>query len=331
MYRFEKETKKFKISVYFFLFILITLLNISVSLKYGGNLLKIKEIFRPENKLLIFHLRLPRILADFMVGTGLSVVGFSFQTIVRNPLADPYLFGVSGAAAFGYIFGVIFFSNFIFGSYLLSIIASVITVFFVLYIGTKQYEIGISNLILTGVAVSFFYSAVIAIMSVFLSDRFVKNILLWYMGNTGGITLNESIVSLLIVVVLSFIIFLDMDRLNICRIGESFAQTTGVNVKNLVLRQYILGSMITVVIVSKCGAIGFVGLVIPHIVRLIIKADYKIQYLMTFFIGGNILVFLDTAVKTVFYPIEIPVGVITALLGSPFLIILLRKYKRDIN
>ncbi|KAA0257033.1 iron ABC transporter permease [Deferribacter autotrophicus] len=331
MHRFEGKIKRFKLTFFALIFIFITLIIILISLKYGGNLLKIKEIFQEENKLLIFHLRLPRILADFMVGAGLSVVGFSFQTIVRNPLADPYLFGISGAAAFGYIFGVIFFGNFIVGSYLLSIIISITTVIFVLYLGTKKHEIGISSLILTGVAVSFFFSAVIAVMSVFLSDRFVKNILLWYMGNTGGLTLNESVFSLFIIVLLSFFMFLDMDKLNICRIGESFAQTTGVDVRNLIYRQYILGSMITVAVVSKCGAIGFVGLVMPHIVRLIMKTDYKMQYLMTFFIGGNMLIVLDTVIKTIFYPVEIPVGVITALLGSPFLIILLRKHRSDIN
>jgi iron complex transport system permease protein len=329
MYGLEKKSKIYGIILLSISLIFFSILSIIFSLKFGGETYNLKQIFSQENKMLITHLRIPRLLADFMVGGGLSIVGFSFQTIVRNPLADPYLFGISGAAALGYILGIIFLGNFIFGSYLLSIILSVSTIFFVFYINSRKNSGEFSGLILTGVAVSFFFSSIITIMSVFLSDRFVKNILLWFMGNTTGISLNESIISLVLVLILSIILFLDVDKLNLCKLGESFAQTTGVNVKSLIYRQYIIGSAITVIIVSKCGAIGFVGLVIPHIVRLLFKVDFTKQYLISFFLGGNLIIILDTLVKSIFYPVEIPVGVVTALIGSPFLIMLLKGNKSD--
>ncbi len=329
MHGFEKKNKSFKIIFNLIVLTFITLIISVLFLKFGGQNLSYGKLFSKENSALVLHLRLPRILADFMVGSSLSIVGFSFQTIVRNPLADPYLFGISGAAALGYILGTIFFGHFIFGSYIISIALSFVTILFIFFINSKKSSGDFSSFILTGVAVSFFFSAIITIISVFLSDKFAKNILLWFMGNTTGLTLNESTISLTLIVILAGILFFDIDKLNICRMGESFAQTTGINIKNLIYRQYFIGSIITVIVVSKCGAIGFVGLVMPHIVRMLFKTDFATQYLLTFFIGGNLLVILDTIVKSVFYPNEIPVGVITALIGSPFLIILLKGKKND--
>jgi iron complex transport system permease protein len=328
MFGFEKKNKNYKRLIIFSILIITSLFISIFSLKFGGEILQLKNLFTKENQMLTIHLRMPRIITDFMVGSSLSIVGFSFQTIVRNPLADPYLFGISGAAALGYILGVIFLGNLFLGPYLLSISLSVITIFLVFFISNKNHN-EFSNLILIGVAISFFFSSIITVISVFLSDKFVKNILLWFMGDTTSLTLNESLISVTISIILSFIIFLDVDKLNICRMGESFAQTTGINVKNLIYRQYIIGSLITAIVVSKCGAIGFVGLAVPHIVRLIFKTNFRLQFILTFFIGGNLLVLLDTYIKTVFYPVEIPIGVITALLGSPFLIILLKGKKND--
>ncbi len=330
MHGLKKKDKRIKLIYHVSVLIIITLINIITSLKFGGHTVSFKSIFNQENTALILHLRLPRIISDFTAGAALSIVGFSFQTIVRNPLADPYLFGISGAAALGYILGTIFLGNLIFGSYILSFILSFITIIFVFFINRSKSN-NFSGLILTGVAISFFYSSIVTVISVFLSDKFVKNILLWFMGNTTGLTLNESLVSLLSVTLLSAILFLDVDKLNICRLGESFAQTTGINVKNLIYRQYVIGSIIVVIVVSKCGAIGFIGLAIPHIVRMLFKTDFTLQLLLSFFAGGNLLILLDTLTKFIFYPVEIPVGVVTALLGSPFLIFLLKRKSNDYN
>ncbi len=312
-------------------FLLITLLiflSIFVSLtclRYGGSTLSFSELFEKTNRLLVIHLRLPRILADFMVGSGLSIVGLSFQTLVRNPLAEPYLFGISGAAALGYVLGSIFLSGIY--SYVLSFILSMLTIFFVMFFALKDREHAPSTMILTGVAIGFFYSSIISIMSIFLSSRFVKNIFLWYLGDTTGLTLNASIFSLLIVGFLVFLMFLDVDKLNIYNIGEEFAQTSGIDIKYLIYRQYFLGSLITAIIVSKCGAIGFVGLIVPHIVKILFGKDNKLNFILTFFLGGMFITIIDTAVKTAIYPMEIPVGVITAMIGSPFLILIMRKFR----
>ncbi len=320
MFGFEKKN----LLLIFFLFFLSLFIGL-FALKFGGETISFKGLFASGNRLLVVHLRLPRILADFMVGAGLSVVGLSFQTLVRNPLAEPYLFGIAGAAALGYILGSIFLSGFY--SYILSFALSVFTVFFVMFFALKDREYAPSAMILTGVAIGFFYSAIISVMSIFLSSRFVKNIFLWYLGDTTGLTLNSAIISLLIVVGLSVVMFFDSEKLNIYGIGEEFAQTSGVNIKSLIYRQYILGSLITAIVVSKCGAIGFVGLIVPHIVKMIFGRDNKINFILTFFSGGMFIIIVDTAVKSLVYPMEVPIGVITAIIGSPFLILLMRKFR----
>ncbi len=320
MFGFEKKN----LLLIFFLFFLSLFVGL-FSLRYGGKTIPFYDLFTHQNSLLVVHLRLPRILADFMVGAGLSIVGLSFQTLVRNPLAEPYLFGISGAAALGYVLGSIFLSGVY--SYALSFLLSVFTVFFVMFFALKDRENAPSSMVLTGVAVGFFYSSIISVMSIFLSSRFVKNIFLWYLGDTTGLTLNSAIISLFVVTFLSALMFFDAEKLNIYGVGEEFAQTSGVNIKSLIYRQYVLGSLITAVVVSKCGAIGFVGLIVPHIVKTLFGKDNKLNFALTFFLGGMFLIIVDTLIKSIVYPMEIPIGVITAMIGSPFLILLMRKFR----
>ncbi len=319
MFGFEKKSL---LLIVFLLF--LSILTGVFSLKYGGTTIPLKNLFIKSNRLLVLHLRLPRIVADFMVGAGLSVVGLSFQTLVRNPLAEPYLFGISGAAALGYVIGNIFLSGIY--SYMLSFILSVFTVFFVMFFAFQNREKTSSAMILTGVAIGFFYSSVIAVMSIFLSSRFVKNIFLWYLGDTTGLSLNSAVISLFIVSILVAAMFFDTEKLNIYGIGEEFAKTSGVNTKPLIYRQYLLGSLITAIVVSECGAIGFVGLIVPHIVKMIFGRDNKVNFILTFFLGGMFLIIVDTVVKSIVYPMEIPIGVITAMIGSPFLILLMKRF-----
>ena len=316
--------KKKSIPLIFALFLLSIAVSV-VSLKFGGTTISFSNLFIKSNRLLVFHLRFPRILADFTVGAGLSIVGLSFQILVRNPLADPYLFGISGAAALGYIIGNIFLSGVY--SYILSFVLSAFTVFFVLVFSLRNNRSDTSStMILTGVAIGFFYSSIIAVMSIFLSARFVKNIFLWYLGDTTNLTLNDSVISLFVVSFLVLVMFLDAEKLNIYRIGDEFAESSGVDTKRLIYRQYLIGSLITAIVVSKCGAIGFVGLIVPHIVKMLFGSDNKLNFILTYFLGGIFLIVVDTAVKSIAYPMEIPIGVITAMIGSPFLILLMRKF-----
>ena len=318
MYKFEKNA-----AIVVFLLLFISFFIGVEALRFGGRTLAMGELFSPSNRLLVLHLRLPRVIADFMVGAGLSVVGLSFQTIVRNPLAEPYLFGVSGAAALGYVLGSLFLGAM--PSYILSFVFSLLTVLFVVFFGLKTTR-SASGMVLTGVAVGFFYSSIISIMSVFLSARFVKNIFLWYLGDTTSLTLENAVVSFLLVCMLSLFVFIDLERFEIYRVGEEFAATSGMNVTSFIYRQYIIGSLITSIIVSNCGAIGFVGLIMPHLVKLIFGESNRMNMLLTFFLGGNFMVLVDTLVKTLIYPMEIPVGVVTALIGSPFLVLLMRRF-----
>ncbi len=293
-----------------------------LALRYGGRILSLEGLFDPANRLLVLHLRLPRILADYMVGAGLSVVGMSFQTLVRNPLADPYLFGISSAAAFGYIVGSIFFAPVY--AYILSFAMALMSVLFVVFFGIKSEESS-SGMVLTGVAISFFFSSIISIMSVFLSSRFVKNIFLWYLGDTTSLTLNAALISFAFVVLLSLLVMVDIERFEIYRVGEDLALSSGVDTSMFLLRQYVLGSLITSIIVSQCGAIGFVGLIMPHFVKIVFGESGEYNLALSFTSGGLFMVIVDTTLKSILYPMEIPVGVITALIGSPFLILLLRR------
>lgn len=273
------------------------------------------------------QLRLPRILADFMLGGGLAATGLAFQTSFRNPLAEPFLLGVSGGAAIGVVLYYMFIPDFIFAKQILSFGFAMSSVWFIYSISSRFRNNNLGILLLAGIGLNFFYSSMITIAHSVMSEKFSKNILLWYFGNTSNTSLEVSALALLVIIILVVILYLDAARLNIYRLGDDVAINSGINVNNLLKRVFVIGSLITAITVSLCGTIGFVGMVIPHISRFIFGSDHRINMIGSFFTGGIALVIIDTFFKTIFFPFEVPLGAITALTGTPIFIYLLMRMR----
>jgi iron complex transport system permease protein len=279
---------------------------------------------------ILFSIRLPRILIASIVGAALSSSGVIFQALLRNPLADPYILGVSGGAAVGAILGIILggmigagaFPLGVAGMAFLGAMTTVILLFGVS--GSRREERG-NTLLLTGVIINAFFSAVIMfLVSISKSDR-IQSILFWLMGDfslaEGGDVLVTGIV-----MIAGFLVMIAHARsLNLFVTGEETAMQLGVHVEKTRKILLITASTVTAVAVSVSGTIGFVGLIIPHILRLLLGPDHRLLLPASILFGASFLVIADTVARTVMAPVELPVGVVTALCGAPYFIHLMRR------
>lgn len=306
------------------LLLLIFILTLFVSLSFGGIHITFADFFLMDNRIILYDIRLPRLLADFMVGASLSIVGMSFQTFFRNPLADPYILGLSGAAAVGVVLSLLMGLELIVYRQFLSFLFAICTIFIIYKFSGGINKITINALILIGVGLNFFFASVITFFSSVMSDRFIKNILMWYMGDTTLLNSYTVIIVLLIIVLFSFILYLESPKLNIYLLGDEITINSGIDLKKLSIKIYILGSVVTALAVSLCGSIGFVGIIVPHIVKIIFGMDHRINMLSAFFLGGVFVMIVDTFFKTILYPYEVPLGAITAIIGTPVFIYLVR-------
>lgn len=313
-----------KIFFYFFVCLASSMAILFFSLSFGGKLINPLDFFSSEASVFM-SLRLPRILADFMVGAGLSIVGCSFQTFFRNPLADPFILGIAGAAAVGVAFSLFLGISGFFPTQILSLVFALATIFFVYWAAGGLSSVTANSLILVGVGLNFFFTSIITFFNAVFSESFTKDLLMWYLGSTVFLDLNVVLISLVIVVILSLILYMQSGKLNVYLLGESFAANSGVSIKQFSLIIYVTGSLITSVSVALCGAIGFVGIIIPHIVKIIAGLDHRLNMIICFFVGGSFVVIIDTFFKTVFFPYEVPIGAVTAIIGTPFFIYILRR------
>lgn len=282
----------------------------------GGNLMGI-----PDNEIaVVWKIRLPRILTAMLVGAGLSVAGVMFQSLLRNPLADPYTIGVSTGAAFGASIAIFLnlFYNLMISPTLLAFASAFGTLLLVIFIAQRGGGMYTENLVISGIIVGSILSSGISFIKM-LSGESVGAIVFWLMGNLSS--KNWSDVSLLvpIIVVSSSIGWVFANNLNVMTMGEKEAKGLGVNTKGTRLLYLVLGSSITAVCVSVGGIIGFVGLVIPHILRYWLTSDNRVLIPLSALLGGLLLLIADNATRLLFVN-EVPVGVLTTLIGGPFFI-----------
>ncbi|MFJ8691403.1 FecCD family ABC transporter permease [Streptomyces roseolilacinus] len=280
---------------------------------------------------IVLDVRAPRVLLGAVVGAGLAVVGTAMQALVRNPLAEPYLLGVSSGASLGAV-AVIVFGVSLFGPVSLSVAAfagALLTLLLVYTTARSGGRITSVRLVLSGVA---FASVLTAVMDVLLltSDRGneARAVLAWTLGGLGGVrwsTLWLPGAALLLGV---GVLLTRARSLNLLLAGEEAATTMGLDVARFRARTFVLLSLVTGVLVAAAGPIGFVGLMLPHVVRLFVGGDHR-RVLPTAALGGAVfLVWADIAARTVAAPMEIPVGVLTALCGGPFFLWLMRRSAR---
>ena len=280
----------------------------------------------------VADVRLPRILAAVLVGGVLAVCGAVFQAILLNPLADPYTLGISSGAAFGaslvivlQVFGLALPSGV--SIPLFAFFGSLGTLMGVLALASGDRRLSSTSLILSGVIVAAILSAAIGFLK-FLADEQVGIIIFWLMGSLSGVSW-ANILVLVPVALAGLGICLAHGRdLNIMATGERAAATLGVNTVRLRWILLVTCSLMTAVCVSVSGIIGFVGLIIPHLLRHLIGPDNRWLIGLSFLGGGLLLLFADTLTRAVL-PSEVPIGVLTALIGGPFFCFIFKKRQRD--
>lgn len=297
--------------------------------KYLNSIIDISNI-KESNIFIVLSIRLPRILLAAIVGSVLAVVGTTYQAIFKNPMADPYVMGVSSGAAFGATIGILLKLNVgILGFGTTSILAfagALITTFIVYNLARVGNKISTTSILLAGIVMSSILSSGISIMMIFNHDELAR-IVNWTMGSFNSASW-EQIVVIIIPVALGLIFLVSLSReMNAMVLGEEDAQNIGVNVERVKKIILITASLLSACVVSVSGIIGFVGIIVPHLFRLIFGADHKVILPVSAIGGGIFLLISDTIARTIVPGFEIPVGVITSLFGGPFFLYLLKKSK----
>ncbi|KAF0141950.1 MAG: transport system permease protein [Stygiobacter sp.] len=272
---------------------------------------------------IIFDIRLPRILFAIAVGGGLSIAGAVFQAMLMNPLAEPYILGISSGGTFGAVLSFLLGLSFI-GTQVFAFSGSILVMLLVFVLGKKFGELEPNRLLLSGVMIGAFFSAGILLMMTLLNDS-LRTAVFWLIGNLSLAEKDNLVFVLPLTLIVVFILILLSNKFNILSMGSDTAKQLGLEVSRLKNFTYILVSLMIGTIVSVSGIIGFVGLLIPHICRMIFGTDNRIVFPASFFIGAAYLTFADTVARTIAAPVELPVGAITALIGAPVFIYLLRK------
>ena len=280
---------------------------------------------------IIFKVRMPRIIMASLVGIGLSVVGASFQSLFKNPMADPYVLGISSGAALGAAFAIVL--KLPSASASLSVvtisafIGAVVTTIFVYNIAQVRGRVTTTNLLLAGCAVSFLMSSMISIIMVFNQEE-VNKIVFWMMGSFNASSFKSIYIVAPVVLVGTVVIYFFYRDFNLMLTGEESAKSLGTDTEKLKKLIILISSMIIAVSVAFSGIIGFVGFLVPHIVRLLFGPNNKALIPFSALGGAIFLLFSDTISRTVAAPAELPVGAVTALIGAPYFIYLLARMKR---
>lgn len=276
---------------------------------------------------ILLHVRLPRMLLGFLVGCSLATVGVALQALLRNPLADPYVLGVSSGAALGAAVGVLlgagttFLAETALPAY--GFAGGLLALVIVYRMAASYEQLPIHSLLLTGVILNAIFSALIMFITSILEPNRSYGMMAWLMGTLtaptyGGLAGLAAYLSIGL-----FLLFGQMRVLNILALGEDSARTLGIDTEKAKRFIFVLTALVTGAVVSVSGMIGFIGMVVPHAVRLVTGADHRLLLPASALVGGTFLMGADTIARTLISPAEIPVGIITALAGGPFFVYLL--------
>lgn len=277
-----------------------------------------------EQRIIIVDIRIPRAIMAIIVGAGLSVAGAAYQALLRNPLADPGILGISSGAAIGALVATIFAESLPVSRPIAAFIGAVLTIAFVYALGHGKQGDSSVRLILAGMITNALLSSIVIFLVTTASGSRQRNVLSWLIGNLGS---EEKLLPLVASLVLAGIvaIYLNARSLNLLMIGEQDALALGVEVNRVKLTVYIAASLVTGAAVAVSGALGFVGLIVPHAIRLVGGSDNRLVVPASALTGSAFLLLADTVARTVIAPREVHLGVITALLGAPVFVYLLRR------
>jgi iron complex transport system permease protein len=308
-------------------------LGLSVGSSGGGVFAVLQVILGksdPDSMLhaIIWQIRLPRVLLATLVGATLSLGGLVFQALLRNLLAEPYILGISGGSAIGAIAGILLGLARFPGVSLTAFMGSIATLALILMMTSGQSVMKKESLLLSGVMVNAFCSSVIMFLVSLTQDAKLHNIIFWLMGDLSTADLGQ--IGLLAGMLLPcfILIFWHSHAMNLLLMGKEMAQATGINIKVVTITLLVTSSFMVSATVSYCGLIGFVGLVMPHLLRLIFGPDHRLLVPACILGGGSYLVICDLLARTLPEQGEMPAGVITALIGAPLFIMLLKRSGR---
>jgi iron complex transport system permease protein len=287
----------------------------------------------PQDIVIISQIRLPRIFLSIFVGIALAAAGVIFQGLFRNPMADPFVIGVSAGAALGATIGLVFITGIgmldISTTAVFALLGALGTTFLVYSIAKARGKVSVVTLLLAGIALSAMLSAITYFIMIFKINDIAK-VIFWIMGGLTSASWSKLIILAPLVTVLVVISGFFMRDLNIISLGDKRAVQLGVQTEKVKKIMLVMASFIAAVAVSVSGIIGFVGLITPHILRLIVGPDHKILYPTSAIAGGIVLLLSDTIARTVLMPREIPVGIITSIIGVPFFLYLLVRSRKQI-
>jgi len=289
--------------------------------------------WRPIYEVILLNVRLPRVLQAALVGSSLAVAGVAMQALFRNPMASPYILGISSGAAFGASLAIILGIGITINIYavpLMAFIFAILTIFIVYKIAEVHGRTPIETLLLTGIAIGSLFSALVSLL-MYIAGEKLERIVFWLMGGLWTSDWSRVVITFPLILLGILVMLVFSRHLNLILMGEETAIDLGLEVEKFKKIILIFASLITAAAVSVCGIIGFVGLIIPHIMRILVGPNHRILLPSSCLLGAIFLVWVDTIARTIIEPTEVPVGILTSLLGVPFFLYLLRRRKRVIG
>lgn len=327
-----------------FIFIAILVISLVTSLQFGSTFIPLDDILNslwshlgikplsipPMTNTIIWDIRLPRLLYSIITGIGLSAVGLLMQTVTRNALADPYVLGVSSGASTGAVFAIICGGFPILGAYntpLFAALGAILSIVLVLLcVGKSNSPV---KLILIGMGMTGIFSA-LTMMIIYGAkhEAQVRSAMFWLLGSFSGIQWKDLPLSVIVVVLFCLFIYIYKQDLDVLLLGNQEAANMGLSVKTLQLSIVITSSIVIATLVSKVGVVGFIGLIIPHLARITGGPKHKNTLIFSILIGSIVMIWSDVLSRALYSPEEIPIGVLTSLLGAPlFIWIIMKRYK----
>jgi iron complex transport system permease protein len=276
---------------------------------------------------ILFEIRLPRVLLAAAVGASLAAAGASYQALLRNPLAEPYLLGISNGAAVGTMIALVFFGSREWSRPVLAFGGALAATFVVYRLAKGRAGATPERLILAGVIVTTFLSSVIVFVTTLMDATRIRSFTFWLLGDLSGATSNLLAVAITIAIAGTAVLTLKARALNLLMLGERDAFDLGVEVGSVRILVFLAASLLVGSSVASSGSVGYVGLVVPHLVRLSLGSDKRITVPAAALAGAVFVIVADTIARTVIAPRELPVGAITALIGAPLFIYLLKRRK----
>jgi iron complex transport system permease protein len=309
-----------------FALVLVAVLTIVVifASMFGSERLSIFDLTEQQRSIL-FDIRLPRVFLAACVGASLAAAGAGMQALLRNPLAEPYLLGVSNGAALGTMFAFVLFENVEFARPILAFVGAAGATIVVYQMAKGRAGMTVERLVLSGVIVTTFLSSVIVLLTSLLDAAKLRSFTFWLLGDLSQATGNGVYLCLAAAVIGTLVLMSQARALNLMMIGERDALDFGVEVSKVRLLVFGAGALLVGASVAASGSVGYVGLVVPHLVRMASGSDNRTVIPFSVLAGASFVVLADLVARVAIAPRELPVGAITALIGAPVFIFLLRR------